>query len=418
MSKFVIMTSDIVLGLVILTSPIHAQIHVWPQFRGPSGQGIVGNEPLPIEWSEKEHIAWKTPISGIGHSSPVHDGKIAWLTTATTDGTQLQACAIDLETGNLRRELTIFEPQDIEKIHQDNSYASPTPVMGDGRLFVHYGTYGTASVDCETGEIIWKNTNFPVEHQGGPGSSPVLYEDLVILTLDGAQQQRLVALDAENGSLRWETKRSAPFRPSPITRRAFSTPLLHVYNGQTQLISPGADQCHAYDPSTGEEIWHVTYTGFSNVPAPVAVNDVVLFTTGFFKPELWAVLLDGTGDVTSTHKTWSFPSGVPDVPSPIIIDHQAIMASDHGIVTSIDVRTGDKLWALRIGGNISASPIYANGRLYFCSEEGVTKIVDPHADKPHLVQANRLDGQIMASPAVIGNDLLIRTTKALYRITR
>ena len=393
-----------------------AQPSAWPQFRGPTGQGVVRDISLPTAWSEKENVAWKTRIPGLGHSSPVHDGQTVWLTTATVDGRKLQAVSVDLTTGTLQKEITIFEPDEIEEIHQDNSYASPTPVLKNGRMYAHFGTYGTACLDCTSGEILWKNNDFPVEHQGGPGSSPVVFEDLLILTLDGAQKQRVVALDLADGSVRWERKRSASFRANPITHRAFSTPLLHEFDGQTLLISPGADQCHAYDARTGEEVWHVTYTGFSNVPSPVAVGDVTIFCTGFFKPELCAVHLGGIGNVSTTQKAWDFRGTVPDVPSPILVGEQVVIVSDDGIVTSVDLESGERNWGLRIGGNVSASPIYANKLLYFCTEEGLTKIVDPHAERPKLVRVNRLDGQIMASPAVVEEDLLIRTTTSLYRI--
>ncbi len=408
-----------ILGILIssaFTAPVSAQIKVWPQFRGPGGQGINENVSLPIEWSEKENVRWKCEIPGLGHSSPVHDGETCWLTTATSDGKILGVVSVNLSNGKLDKNLTVFEPQYLEKIHHDNSYASPTPVLKDKRLYVHFGTYGTACIDCESGRIIWKNNDFPVEHQGGPGSSPVIYEDMLILTLDGAQQQRVVALDLKDGSLRWERKRSAPLRPNPITHRAFSTPLLYEYKGATQLLSPGADQIHAYDPATGNEIWHARYVGFSTVPCPTAQGNIAVFCTGYFQPELWAVTLDGSGDITESHRKWKFRGPIPDIPSPIIIDDQVVIISNKGVATGLDLQSGKRKWVLRVGGNFSASPIYASGLIYLCSEEGVTKIIDPHTKKPRVNHANRLEDGIKATPAIVENDLLIRTTTALYRI--
>lgn len=392
------------------------EIQTWPQFRGPGGQGHVGDVELPIEWSEKENIRWKTEIPGLGHSSPVHDGKLAWLTTATPNGKVLGVVAVDLMSGRLVHNLTVFEPEEVEEIHHDNSYASPTPVLHEGRLYVHFGTYGTACIDTATTEILWKNNDFPVEHQGGPGSSPVLFEETLILTLDGAQQQRVVALNLQDGTVKWERNRSAPFRPNPITHRAFATPLLYEHNGVTQLISPGADQCHGYDARTGEELWHVRYIGFSNVPRPVAHENLAIICTGYFQPELWCVDIKGNGHVTESHRQWKFRGPIPEIPSPIIVDEQVVIVSNKGVATGIDLATGKRKWVLRVAGNFSASPLYANQLLYFCSEEGVTKIVDPHGIRARLVKANRLDGMIKATPAVIGNDLLIRTDQALYRI--
>lgn len=403
---------------VINRASLHAQVREWPQFRGPNGQGLVGEIDLPDEWSEKENVRWKTAIPGLGHSSPVHDGKTCWLTTATPDGKVLGVVAVNLANGELIRNLTVFEPdsEQVEEIHNDNSYASPTPVLHAGRLYVHFGTYGTACIDCESGRILWTNTDFPVEHQGGPGSSPVLYKDLLIITLDGAQKQRLVALNVLDGTVRWERQRSAPYRPNPITHRAFSTPLLYEFEGQMQLISPGADQCHAYDPGTGEELWHVRYVGFSTVPCPAASGKLVTFCTGYFQPELWTVELGGSGDVTETHRQWKFRGPIPDIPSPIIVDDRVVIVSNKGVATGIDLASGARKWVLRVGGNFSASPLYANGKLYFCSEEGVTKIVDPHTDRVRVEKANRLDGMIKASPAIVDSDFLIRTDQALYRI--
>lgn len=394
-----------------------AQEAAWPQFRGPGGQGQVASAKLPINWSEKENILWKTEIPGLGHSSPVHDGQTCWLTTATPDGKILGVVSVDLETGRLDKNLTLFEPTVIDILHKDNSFASPTPVLAGGRLYAHFGTYGTACVECASGRILWTNNSYPVEHQGGPGSSPVLYEDLLILTLDGAQAQRVVALDIRDGSTRWERTRSAPYRPNPITHRAFSTPLLHEYQGQMQLISPAADQLHAYDPRTGEELWHVRYVGFSTVPRPIAAGNMTVFCTGYFQPQVWGVRIDGRGDVTQSHRQWKYEAAVPDIPSPVLIgDDLVVTISNKGVATGLNLETGKREWVLRVGGNFSASPMYANGLLYFASEEGVTKIVDPHLDKPKLVKANRLEGGIKATPAVHGNDLLIRTDKALYRI--
>lgn len=404
------------LSVIAFSPMLCAETTAWSQFRGPGGQGHVESAELPVEWNERKNVVWRTPIPGLGHSSPVHDGQTIWLTTATPDGQLLGVVSIDAETGRIGHNLTVFEPATVEEIHVDNSYASPTPVLSKGRLYVHYGTYGTACIDCTSGEIVWRNRQFPVEHQGGPGSSPVLFEDLLILTLDGARKQQVVALDIADGSVRWQRQRSAPLRPNPITHRAFSTPLIHEYDGQTQLISPGADQCHAYDPRTGEELWHVRYVGFSTVPCPAARDGMTVFCTGYFQPELWAVDIDGSGHVTESHRKWNFRGPIPEIPSPTIIDDLVVIISNKGIATGLNLQTGKREWVLRVGGNYSASPIYANGLMYLCSEEGFTKIIEPLAEKPRILHSNRLDDGIKASPAVIENDLLLRTTTALYRI--
>lgn len=399
---------------VVVVSPA-ADRPGWPQFRGPSGQGHLGSQRLPTEWSEKEGVVWKTEISGLGHASPVHDGATAWLATASRDGRKLGVVAVDLESGSIVHSTTIFEPVDVQEIHHDNSYASPTPVLVDDRLFLHYGRYGTAAVDTETANILWRRDDLPVAHEGGPGSSPVYHNGQVIITCDGADRQFVAALDAETGSTTWLRERSAPQRPNPTTHRAFATPLLVERDGRTVLISPGADHCQAYDAATGEELWRIRYVGFSNVPRPVEADGVAFVCTGFFKPQLWAISLEGSGDVTDSHVLWKYRGAVSETPSPLIHDGQVILLSDKGILTGINLSTGKRAWILRVGGNYSASPLYAGGKLYCCSEEGLVKVIDL-SSSPRVAATNECDEGIMASPAVIDGDLLIRTTKSLYRI--
>ncbi len=387
----------------------------WPCFRGPTGQGLADETPVPLEWSAANNVVWKTPTPGQGHSSPVILGDQVWLSTATPEGSQLGVVCFDRNTGELRHSIAIFRPSRVEEIHLDNSYASPTPVLIEGRLFVDFGTYGAACVETSSGEVLWKNESLQIEHQGGAGSSPVIHGDRLILTRDGADAQYVVALDAGSGRVLWKQSRSAPRRPNPVTHRAFATPLLHRWEDRTLLISPAADQCHAYDADSGEELWHVRYVGFSNVPCPVGAAGQVYLCTGFFSPQIVAVALGGAGNVTDSHVKWSHKSQIPDVSSPILVDGRLYFVSNKGVLTCLDGVSGERLSVTRLGGNFNASPVYAGGHLYFCSREGVTKVIRP-GDKPEIVATNRLPGSIMASPAVAGSALYIRTTDALYRI--
>jgi outer membrane protein assembly factor BamB len=389
-------------------------IGTWPQFRGVDGQGHVETLQLPVEFDARTNVKWRTEIPGLGHASPVHEGSTVWLATASRDGKSQGAVSVDLSSGKILQEVTVFQPASVEEIHSDNSYASPTPVLSDGRLYLHFGTYGTACLEAGSGEVLWRNNEFTIEHQGGPGSSPVLFENLLIVTCDGANEQFLAALDIADGHVVWKRPRTAPLRDSNVTHRAFTTPLLVHFKGSPQLISPGPDQCHAYHPGTGEEIWHVRYVGFSTVPRPVADDDATYFCTGYYDPELWAVELAGTGDVTSSHVRWKGKTTIPDTPSPVLHKEQVIVLTDNGVLTSLDTQTGKRNWVFRVGGNHSASPLIAGDLLYTSSEEGLVKVVDISA-KPKLVATNKLGERIMASPAVIGHDLLIRTEKAIYR---
>ncbi|MEZ5939931.1 MAG: PQQ-binding-like beta-propeller repeat protein [Planctomycetaceae bacterium] len=399
-------------ALLVLTGISSA--NEWPQFRG-TGNGVASIESLPVEWSEKEGIVWKANIPGVGHSSPVHDGKTIWMTTASPDGKHLGAVSVDAETGRVKREVTIFQPGTVEEIHHDNSYASPSPILWNGRVFVHFGTYGTACLDVESGKILWTNNDYHIKHDGGPGSSPVLFEGKLILTYDGADEQYVVALDAITGKEVWKRTRSAPFRENPITHRAFATPLLTHHETGWQLISPAADQCHAYNPANGEELWHVRYVGFSTVPCPVADANRAYLCTGFFKPEMISVALDGKGDVTESHVAWHAKGPIPDTPSPLLFEGKLYTVSNTGIAACHDAESGERVWVKRVGGNYSASPMAIGGRVLLCSEEGVTHIIDP-ADNPPKLKSNKIDGAIKATPAVLDSDLLLRTENALYRI--
>ncbi|REJ96319.1 MAG: pyrrolo-quinoline quinone [Planctomycetota bacterium] len=388
----------------------------WPQFRGPGGQGHAAPESKPpLTWSEVKGVAWKTDVAGLGHSSPVVQNGQVWVTTASRDGAALGAVAFALDSGRTLHSVTIFRPRDVLEIHHDNSYASPTPAIDDGRLYCHFGRYGTACLDASSGEVLWTCDELVIEHGGGPGSSPVLYGDYIIVNCDGADAQYVVALDKQTGRIAWKSPRSAPYRKDPITHRAFSTPLLIEHNGQPQLISPGADQLQSYDPQTGAELWQVRYIGFSTIPCPVYADGRAYFCTGYFKPELWAVRVDGRGDVTDSHVDWKFRGAVPDTPSPCLVDGRLYCVSNTGVGTVIEAETGRQISRFRMGGNYSASPLYAGGRLYFCSEEGHTKIIEP-VERPKVIASNRVAGSIKASPALAGDSLILRTTTSLYRI--
>ena len=342
-------------------------------------------------------------------------GDQIWVSTASHNGKLLGAIGLDRATGAILHDVTVFEPSSPEEIHADNTYASPTPVIREGRLYLDFGTYGAACVDTSTGSIVWTNTSLDIDHQGGPGSSPVLFGDTLIVHRDGADQQYVAALDVEHGRVRWKRERSAAYRPDPITHRAFATPLLYKHEGRTLLISPAADQCHAYDAATGDELWHLRYVGFSNVPCPVAHGDHVYLCTGFFESRLVSVRLGGSGDVTETHVEWDYKSQIPEVSSPILVEGRIYFVSSKGVLTCVSAATGERIYVHRLGGNFSASPLSAGGRLYFCNREGGTKVVTL-GDEPEVIATNKLDDAIYASPLAVDGALYIRTETHLYRI--
>ncbi|MEX0718281.1 MAG: PQQ-binding-like beta-propeller repeat protein [Planctomycetaceae bacterium] len=387
----------------------------WPQFRGPGGQGHADAKSLPLEWSESENVAWKTAIPGKGWSSPViADGRI-WLTTALDDGKSLRAICARAADGRILHDVEVFAPDEPVFIHGKNSYASPTPLLDRGRVFVHFGTMGTAALDASTGKLLWKNEELTIDHETGPGVSPVLFRNLLIVPFDGTDRQFVAALDAETGKVVWNRDRSATLSEQPSKRRAFSTPLVIDVNGKPQLISPGADRLYAYDPATGTELWHVRYEGYANVPRVVAGDGLVYVCTGYGKPQLWAVRVDGTGDVTETHVAWKFTGQVPAKPSPVLVGKRIYLVHDQGTALCVNAETGETVWQTRLGGNYSASPLYAAGRIHFCSEEGKTTVLAP-ADEPRVLATNELADGFMASPAVSDGALFLRTMTSLYRI--
>jgi len=402
---------------VLLTAVCVRAGETWPEFRGPAGNGHADSTGLPVTWSETENVAWKTEIPGRGWSSPVIWRQQIWLTTATPDGKQMFAVCVDRETGKIVRHVKVFDTPNPEPIAVVNSYASPTPAIEEGRVYAHYGTYGTACLDTATGQILWTRRDLNCDHHEGPGSSPILFENLLIVHVDGRDVQYVVALDKHTGKTVWKTNRSVDYSPYMINlHKAFCTPQVIHSGGRLQLISPGAMATMGYDPRTGEELWKVRYRGWSMVPRPLFGHGLIFFINDYERPELWAVRPDGQGDVTGSHVAWTIRRGMPRQPSLLLIGGLLHMVSDVGIIYAVDAQTGAEVWKARIEGNYSASPIYADGRIYFCNRDAVTTVIEP-GRQFKVLAVNRLDGeQTMASPAAAGKALFLRTRTHLYRI--
>ena len=388
----------------------------WPQFRGPDGQGNTTAANLPLVWSQSGNIAWKTPIAGRGWSSPVVGNDRIWLTTATDDGHSLRAICIDLSSGKIQRDIEVFRITEPPPLNAKNSPASPSPVLEGNRLYVHYGTSGTACLDAATGQVLWRNQELKLDHKEGPGSSPIVWRDLLIVNCDGTDVQYVAALDKQTGRLVWKTPRRLPISDTPDYCKAYCTPLVvRGPDGREELISPGASRVIAYDPATGRELWFVNYEGFSNVPKPLFGNGLVYICTGYNQPQLWAVRPGGAGDVTGTHVAWRVAKQAPANPSPVLVDNELTMISDQGIMTCLDPTTGSELWRHRLPGNYSASLLAAPGRIYAFNEDGVTTVVGSGREFK-LLATNALEERIMATPAVVGDALVLRTEGHLYRI--
>jgi outer membrane protein assembly factor BamB len=310
----------------------------------------------------------------------------------------------------------LFDVDRPQPIHGLNSFASPTPVIVDGKVVCHFGAMGTAGIDAATGEVLWQR-KFEINHIVGPGSSPVAYKNLVILTCDGGDQQFVVALDAASGDTVWKQDRPPIRIEDPDLRKAYCTPLLIDVAGREELVIPGAQWFVAYEPATGNEIWRVDHgAGYSNVPRPVFDGKNVFCDTGFNKAQLWAVRADGEGDVTDTNVLWRCTEQMPTMPSPVISDGRIYIVSEGGVASCLEAATGKPVYPKkRIGGQFSASPMLGAGRIYYCSQEGRTTVAAA-SDTFELLAENDLDGKLMASPAAVDGDLILRTDTHLYRI--
>jgi outer membrane protein assembly factor BamB len=391
----------------------------WWQFRGPEGQGHSVQTKLPVEWSPEKNVAWRVPLDGEGWSSPVvRDGRI-YLTAAvpepTTAGSDysLRAVCLDAENGAQVWETETFRErqQTSARIHAKNSHASPTPLVADYKLFVHFGHEGTACLDL-SGKILWKNDTLRYSPVHGNGGSPVVVDDLLVFSCDGGSDPFIVALDQNTGDVRWKTGRDQ----EAAKMFSFSTPLVIEVQGKKQIVSPASNLVAAYDPATGKEIWRVTYDGYSVIPRPVFAHGLLFISTGYDSPQVMAIRPpEGTGDFTDSHVAWTLARGAPHTPSMLVVGDELYMISDRGIATCVDAKSGSIHWQERLDGNFSASPLFADGKIYAQSEDGVGYVLAPGTTF-QLLAKNDLKERSLASYAIIDQSLLIRTAQHLYRI--
>ncbi len=388
----------------------------WPQFRGPGGNGPAEAAGLPLKGSETENVTWKTAVHGRGWPSAVIRADQVWLTTASEDGKQAFAVCLDRQTGKIVHDVKVLDVAEPEKISKVNSYASPTPVIEAGRVYVHYGTYGTACLDTQTGKVLWTRRDLNCDHHMGPGSSPILFGKLLIFHVDGMDVQFVVGLDKTTGKTVWKTNRSVDYsNVHRYCRKAFCTPTVIQFDGRLQMICPCSKAIMAYDPNSGEELWKIRHGGWSMVPRPLFGHGLVYVVMDYDHPELWAIRPNGRGQTGDDHVAWRIRTGMPATPSLLLIGELLYMVNDDGVALCVEAKTGQLVWKQRIGGNYSASPVYAGGRIYFFSQDSVTTVIRP-GRRCEVLAVNKLDEQQMASAAVSGRAFFIRTRTDLYRI--
>ncbi len=403
--------------------PAQAQEN-WTHLRGSQLDGHSLSTNAPVSWSETSNILWKTEIRGVAWSSPVVFGDQIWTSSATQDGEELFAVCTDFNSGKILKELMLFKPDSVQHIHPTNSYATSTPCIEDGFVYVHFGTYGTACIDTRNFGIVWTRTDLNCEHMQGAASSPILYKNLLILHIEGTDVQYLIALDKHTGETIWKTERPQELYKNvePVYRKAYCTPIIVEVNGKDQLVSNGAQLCIAYEPETGKEIWQVFYGDDSTVAMNLSYNGMVYVNSGWMFPEggtfyvrMLAVDPTGTGDVTKTHVPWEISEDVPQISTPVIVDSLIYMVHERGDLTCLNARNGAVIWKAKLKDQFNASVLYASGNIYLFSVKGKTYVIKPGLTFQPIAE-NLLEGQIKATPAIVRDNIIFRTDKFLYRI--
>jgi outer membrane protein assembly factor BamB len=402
----------------------NAQQSNWTHLRGSKLNGISESGNPPVKWSADSNIRWKTDLTGKGWSSPVVWGDQVWVTTATEDGKSMNAVCLDFKTGKLVFDLPLFSPDSVESKHSINTYAAPTPCIEEGFVYVHFGTYGTACLKTSDGKTVWKRTDLNCKHVQGPGSSPFIYKNLLILHLEGTDVQYIVALDKNTGKTVWRTERPEKvYEPlAPIGKKAYVTPLIVNVKGRDLLISNGSAICQAFDPLTGEEVWRIVQGVDSTIAMPIEENGLVYFIPGFVDSpdgekytELIAVNPDGKGDIAKTNVLWKLKVPILQLLTPVVHNGLIYSIDTQNMLSCIDAKTGKVIYSQRVKNKHYASPICAARRIYFTSAKGETTVIKEGRNL-EIETVNQLPGEVFATPAILRDVILFRTDKSLYCI--
>ncbi len=402
----------------------YSQDSNWTHFRGSNLNGISNDTLVPVLWNDSTNILWKTDVRGRGWSSPIVYGNQVWLTTATIDGKEMSGICLDFKTGKQLFDILLFKQDSIYKKHSVNTYATPTPCIEQGFVYLNFGSSGTACVNTDNGQIIWKRDDLKCDHMQGTGSSPMLYKDLLILHYEGTDHQFIVALNKKNGETVWRTERPQEYyeRLAPVGKKAYTTPIVVNVNGKDLLISNGAAVCVAYEAMTGKEVWRVVQGEDSTIAMPIAEDGMVFFYTSFVAPndgekyaELLAVDPRGSGDVTASKIKWRVKTPILQLLSPLIKDGIIYTVDSRNNLIAIDAKTGETIYTKRLKNKYNASPVYAGGRVYITSVKGETLVLKAGRTL-EIVAENKLPGDLFATPAIAQNSILIRNESTLYRI--
>ncbi|MBD37086.1 MAG: hypothetical protein CMI28_03295 [Opitutae bacterium] len=384
----------------------------WNQFRGVNGQGHA-DARIPQFWSQNSsNLSWRTSIKGMAWSSPilVRDQIVVTNARTLSDGKSLvlEVVALNESTGEIIWRSSLFTYTDLPRIHRKNSYASPTPYFDGEFIFVHYGNLGTACLNTQ-GKTLWKKV-FDYSPVHGSGSSPVVYDNLLIFSADGASDPSIYGINKKNGNVLWKTIRASKTKKN----FSFCTPLVVPRGSVMQIISPASEFVFSYSLE-GKEIWKFNYPGgYSVVPRPVFADGIVFVSSGYDRPTLYAIKTDGIGDVTGSKLIWKTSKSVPRNSSIIVIDNLLFMAADNGVVSCLNATTGSTHWIERVGGSCSSSLLHANGSIYLTDETGKTFVFEAKREY-QLSAVNDLKERTLASSMAYNSSVFIRTEKAIYR---
>jgi outer membrane protein assembly factor BamB len=393
----------------------------WPQFRGLTGQGHSSERGLPLNWSATNNVAWKTPIPGEAWSSPIVWGNHVFVTTATDGGESCRVLALDRRSGTILWNKEVFRQVPRRKEGR-NTYATPTPATDGERVYACFGDGSFAALDF-AGDIVWINRNYPHYSQHGLATSLVLYHDLLIMARDGSSdgadpglgwqepwdQAFILALDTQTGQERWKARRG-------LSRISHGVPAIWNDNGKTELVSEAGDVVQGFNLDTGERLWSSQVIGEGKVPSTV-IGEGLVFTAGGWggRESTKAFRLGDRGDLGTNNLVWEQRKGMPKVPSMLHLKPHLFAITDGGIATCLNAATGQIIWQERVGGNFSASPVAAEERVYFLSDEGETTIIVAGPEFKILAR-NSLAEKVQASPALSQGQIFIRTENNLYCI--
>ena len=393
----------------------------WPQFRGPTAQGISTEKTPPLKWSATENVAWKTDLPGEAWSSPVVWGDRVFVTTATENGESCRVLSLDRPTGRILWDKEVFKQVPRRKEGR-NTYATPTPATDGKRVYACFGDGSFVALNF-TGETVWTNRDYKFYGQHGLGSSPILHDGLLIMARDGSndgedkklgwqkpwEQARIIALDVKTGRERWLGKRG-------LSRISHGVPCIWEHDGKAQVVSETGDVVQGFDAQTGERLWSSEVIGEGKVPSAV-LGDGLVFTSGGWggKETIKAFKLGGSGDLKEANLVWEQKKGMPKVPSMIYVKPHLFAITDGGVATCMKADTGEIVWQERVGGNFGASPVAADGHLYLVGDNGETTVIEAGPEFRVLAK-NPLGEKVQASPALSQGQFFIRTDKSLFCI--